>query len=87
MSADSSAALVTVYVVGWLLDIQQKAAGAAELYGLDAFRWALSFQFVMLLGGSIGMLVTRNKARRAMEARGEYTPRNSRRLRKGTGGH
>lgn len=74
------AALVTVYVVGWLLDIQQRAAGAgAELYSLDAFRWALSFQFVMMLGGIIGMVVTRNKARRAMALRGEYTPRSQRR--------
>lgn len=74
------AALVTVYVVGWLLDIQQRAAGAgAELYSLDAFRWALSFQFVVMLGGIIGMVVTRNKARRAMALRGEYTPRSQRR--------
>ena len=51
------AALVTVYVVGWLLDIQQRASGTgAELYSLDAFRWALSFQFVMMLVGIVGMV-------------------------------
>lgn len=75
------AALVTVYVVGWLLDLQQKAAGSgAELYSLDAFRWALSFQFLVLFGGVIGMVITRNKARRNMAARGEYTPRSARGL-------
>ncbi|QXQ11582.1 nitrate/nitrite transporter [Paeniglutamicibacter sp. Y32M11] len=72
------AALVTVYVIGWLLDLQQKAAGpGAELYTLDTFRWAMSFQFVMVLGGVIGMVVTRNKARRQMALQGQYTPRTS----------
>jgi sugar phosphate permease len=75
------AALVTVYVVGWLLDIQQKAAGpGAELYALDAFRWALSFQFLVIIGGAIGMVITRNKARRDLASRGEYTPRSARGL-------
>ncbi|MFL4472684.1 nitrate/nitrite transporter [Paeniglutamicibacter sp. MACA_103] len=79
------AALVTVYVVGWLLDLQQKAAGpGAELYSLDAFRWALSFQFVVILGGVFGMVVTRNKARRDMALRGEYPPRAARGLSKRT---
>lgn len=74
------AALVTVYVVGWLLDLQQRAAGpGAELYTLDSFRWALSFQFIVIAGGVIGMVVTRNKARRAMALRGEYPPQAERR--------
>lgn len=74
------AALITVYVVGWLLDIQQKAtSGGDELYNLDAFRWALSFQFIVMLAGTIGMVITRNKARRAMALRGEYPPQRNRR--------
>lgn len=66
------AALVSVYVIGWLLDLQQKAAGPdAELYSLDAFRVALSFQFLVIMIGVTGMVITRNKARRSMALRAE----------------
>lgn len=66
------AALVSVYTIGWLLDLQQKAAGpGAELYSLDAFRVALSFQFLVIVVGVTGMVITRNKARRSMALRAE----------------
>ena len=69
------AALVSVYVIGWLLDFQQKAAGpGAELYTLDAFRWAMSFQFLVIVIGVIGMFVTRGKARRNLALRGTTLP-------------
>ena len=69
------AALVSVYVIGWLLDFQQKAAGpGAELYNLEAFRWAMSFQFLVIVIGVIGMFVTRGKARRGLALRGETAP-------------
>ena len=58
------AALVSVYVIGWLMDFQQKAAGpGAELYNLDAFRWAMSFQFLVI--SSVSSACSSPGARRA----------------------
>ena len=59
------AALISVYVIGWLMDIQQQAAGpGTDLYTLEAFKVALSFQFLVMFIGVLGMLITRGKARR-----------------------
>lgn len=70
------AALVSVYVIGWLMDIQQQAAGAGtDLYTLEAFKVALSFQFFMMLIGVIGMLVTRAKARKKVARLAQETRR------------
>jgi MFS family permease len=69
------AALVTVYAVGALMDLQFAAAGrSGELYNLDAFRLALSFQFVPLALGAAGMAVSRRQARRRMAERGIVVP-------------
>ncbi|PQZ96444.1 MFS transporter [Arthrobacter sp. MYb227] len=63
------AALVSVYVIGWLMDMQQQMAGqGTELYTLDAFRIALSFQFLVMLIGVTGMIITRSKARKKKAA-------------------
>lgn len=71
------AALISVYAVGWLMDFQQKgAAVGTELYNLDAFRWAMSFQFLMIGIGVTGMAVTRMKARRSLALRGQSVPGN-----------
>lgn len=59
-----AAALVSVYVIGLILDLHLAArGGTGELYSLDAFRWALSFQFIPLALGAVGIMVTRRKAR------------------------
>ncbi|HCM94394.1 MFS transporter [Glutamicibacter arilaitensis] len=58
-------AFVTIYVVGFIMDMLYKAGGSVgELYNLPAFRIALSFQFVMALLGITFMLIERRKARR-----------------------
>lgn len=70
------AALVTVYAVGAILDVRYEAAGGTgQLYNLDAFRWALAFQFVPLLLGTLGMVLSRRKARSRMAERGIVVPR------------
>lgn len=72
------AALVSVYAIGWLLDVQAQAAGSdAGLYNLDAFRVALSFQFLIMFIGVIGMVVTRGKARRNMALRAAQAVENA----------
>ncbi|MDN6179227.1 MAG: MFS transporter, partial [Micrococcaceae bacterium] len=59
-----TAALISVYFIGLILDLQFAAAGGrGDLYNLDAFRWAMAFQFIPLAAGAIGILVTRRKAR------------------------
>jgi MFS family permease len=69
------AALVSVYAIGLLLDLQFAATGGTgELYNLDAFRWALAFQAVPLAAGVIGILVTRRKARANLAREGVVVP-------------
>ncbi|WP_417218998.1 MFS transporter [Arthrobacter sp.] len=59
-----TAALVSVYFIGLILDLQFAAAGGSgELYNLGAFRWALAFQFIPLALGALGIVVTRRKTR------------------------
>ncbi|GAA1413837.1 MFS transporter [Glutamicibacter uratoxydans] len=58
-------AFVTIYVIGFIMDLQYKAGGSTgELYNLPAFRIALSFQFLMAALGVTFMLIERGKARR-----------------------
>lgn len=65
------AALITVFVIGWILDMIQRAAGpGAELYSLDAFRWAMSFQFIPMAVGVLGMMLSRRTARAQMAQNG-----------------
>jgi MFS family permease len=85
------AALVSVSAIGLLLDVQHAAAGGeGDLYTLDAFRWALAFQFLPLAVGAWGMLSSRRAARAAMARRGIIVPpllgsiaRRARRARRG----
>lgn len=69
------AALITVYVIGLILDLIQRGAGAgAELYTLESFRWAMSFQFIPMALGVLGMLLSRRTARAQMASNGTIVP-------------
>lgn len=66
-----TAALVSVYFIGLILDVQFAASdGTGALYNLDAFRWALAFQFIPLALGALGIVVTRRKARAQLASTG-----------------
>lgn len=57
-------AFVCMYIVGLVLDLLHKiSGGAGDLYNLGSFKIALSVQFVFVLIGVSGMLITRRKAR------------------------
>ena len=69
------AALVTMYMVGLILDLLHGAGVfAGGLYSLDAFRVAFSFQFLVLGIGIGAVSATRRKVRRIMAGRGELVP-------------
>ncbi len=69
------AALVTMYMVGLILDLLNGAGVfSGGLYSLDAFRVAFSFQFIVLGIGIAGVVASRGKVRRAMAERGERVP-------------
>lgn len=59
-----TAALISVYFIGLILDLQFAAAGGqGDLYNLDAFRWAMAFQSLPLAAGAVGIITTRHKTR------------------------
>lgn len=61
------AALVTMYVVGLILDLlNNNGFSHGELYSLDSFKIALSFQFVMLAIGLVAVMLTRRQIRAQM---------------------
>ncbi len=69
------AALVTMYVVGLILDLLNNSGFShGELYSLDSFRIALSFQFVVLAIGVAAVIRVRGRVRRHMALAGENVP-------------
>lgn len=69
------AALVTMYVVGVILDLLHTTGfSGGELYSLDAFRIALSFQFIVLGVGIIAVIAARREVRARMAEQGELVP-------------
>lgn len=69
------AALVTMYVVGLILDLlNNNGFSHGNLYSLDSFRIALSFQFIVLAVGAVAVIRVRGKVRRRMALAGENVP-------------
>jgi MFS family permease len=69
------AALLTMFLVGYLLDAQHALGlSRAGLYSLDAFRIALAAQLVVMAFGSIMVLRVRRKVRRQLAAGGVPVP-------------
>jgi sugar phosphate permease len=69
------AALVTMYVVGLILDLlNHSGVSGGDLYSLDSFRIALSFQFVVLAIGIVAVIAVRREVRRRMALAGETVP-------------
>jgi MFS family permease len=69
------AALVTIYLVGMILDLLLASGfSAGELYGLAPFKIALSVQFLILGLGTILIIATRRKVRRQMAEQGIHIP-------------
>lgn len=69
------AALVTMFAIGLILDLINASSGASgDLYSLNAFRVAFSFQFVVLGAGIVAVMTIRRRVRRSMAARGETIP-------------
>lgn len=64
------AALVTILLIGMILDLQRPDGN----YDLQAFRVAFAVQIPILLLGITGMLISRRRLRRRMAARGEVVP-------------
>lgn len=69
------AALVTMYVVGLILDLLHNSGfSGGDLYSLDSFRIALSFQFVVFAIGIGAVISVRREVRRRMAVTGEEVP-------------
>jgi len=69
------AALVTMYVVGLILDLLHNSGfSGGGLYSLDSFRIALSFQFIVLAVGITAVISVRREVRRRMALAGETVP-------------
>ncbi len=69
------AALVTMYMIGLILDLLNGAhVFAGGLYSLDAFRIAFSFQFLVLGIGIAAVIASRRKVRAVMALQGESVP-------------
>ena len=69
------AALVTMYVVGLILDLlNNNGFSGGNLYSLDSFRIALSFQFIVLAVGVVAVIRVRGRVRRHMALNGESVP-------------
>ena len=66
------ASLLTIFAIGAVLDLMSPAGITG--YSLDAFRAALSVQFVVLLTGGAGIVIARRKVRRRMAAQGVVVP-------------
>lgn len=62
-----TAALLLIFGIGLLLDLQ--GAGSPESYSIDAFRVAMSLQFVFWVLAIVGILIELPKAKRALERR------------------
>lgn len=69
------AALMSIFLIGLSLDALHLGGFSPEgLYSLDAFRIALSVQFLILGGGAVAILIIRRKVRRQMAAQGVVVP-------------
>jgi len=69
------AALLSIFLIGLALDaLHLGGFSPAGLYSLDAFRIALSVQFLLLAVGAAAILITRRKVRRQMAAQGVIVP-------------
>lgn len=69
------AALVSMYMIGLILDLLNGVGFSTDgLYSLDAFRVALSFQFLVLGIGITAVIRTRRKVRDSMAAHGQKVP-------------
>lgn len=69
------AALVSMYVIGLLLDVLNNSGFSnGDLYALDSFRIALSFQFLVLGIGIFAVLRVRHEVRRRMAVNGVPVP-------------
>jgi MFS family permease len=69
------AALLTMFLVGYLLDIQHALGLSPQgLYSLDAFRVALAVQLLVLGGGAFALMRVRRRVRRNLEAQGVTVP-------------
>lgn len=69
------AALMSIFLIGLTLDALHLGGFSPEgLYSLDAFRIALSVQFLILGGGAVAILIIRRKVRRQMAAQGVVVP-------------
>jgi len=65
------ASLLTIFAIGAVLDLVSPSGAG---YTLDAFRLALSVQFVVWLTGAAGILVARRKTRHRMAREGVVVP-------------
>lgn len=69
------AALVTMYVVGLILDLlNNNGFSQGNLYSLNSFRIALSFQLVVLATGMVAVVIVRRRVRQRMATAGEAVP-------------
>lgn len=69
------AALVTMYVVGLILDLLNGSGfSGGDLYSLASFKVALSFQFVVLAVGGVAVVMARRDVRQRMALMGEDVP-------------
>ncbi|MCH6470594.1 MFS transporter [Sinomonas terrae] len=67
------AALITMFLVGWLLDVQHAMGlSPAGLYSLSAFRVALAVQLLVMAFGVVMILRVRRKVRRQLAANGVH---------------
>ena len=66
------ASLLTIFAIGAVLDLVSPAGATG--YTLDAFRVALSAQFVVWLIGAAGIVIARRKTRRRMAGEGVIVP-------------
>ena len=66
------ASLLTIFAIGAVLDLVSPAGTTG--YSLNAFRVALSVQFVVWLVGGAGIVIARRKVRRRMAAQGVVVP-------------
>lgn len=67
------AALITMFLIGWLLDVQHAMGlSPAGLYSLSAFRVALAVQLLVMAFGAFMILRVRRKVRRRLAANGVH---------------